>query len=153
MSEQKPTLPTFTAKPAPEPSETKQRLREVSKAAAERARKEVTEKTASVVDKASVSTEQLEQKSELTLPLQSEPPKRKVIRPKKARPDSKVVSEENSKLEEKLGIGKRKRFEEANTRVTTYIDNDQLEQLRNIKKEYNVPMTEVIHKALAAYLV
>lgn len=49
-------------------------------------------------------------------------------------------------------LQKRKKFEETHTRVTTYIENDQLKQLRMIKDRYNIPMTEVIYNALEEYL-
>ncbi|PIC95704.1 hypothetical protein CSV69_10210 [Sporosarcina sp. P26b] len=140
MPDNNPTIPTITTKKVTQPNELNQRLREKSGEMAERSRMAALEKK-TATDEANPPQV-----------VQQEQPKRKVVRPKKVRPDSKVVSEGNSKLEKKLGIGKRNRFEDANTRVTTYIDNDQLEQLRKIKKEYNVPMTEVIHKALAAYL-
>ena len=140
MPENNPTMPPFTPRKITEPTEEKRTLLEATKAISARVKKESLEKQAE------------ENVAEPTQVAQPEQPKRKVVRPRKVRPDSKVVSEENSKLEKKIGIRKRKRFEDANTRVTTYIDNDQLEQLRKIKKEYNVPMTEVIHKALAAYL-
>lgn len=140
MSENNPTLPSFTAKKPPELNETRQRLREANQAASERAAKEAAEKREEI--------KRVEESSEV----QPEPPKRKVVRPKKISTGNKIIIEDNSNLEEKLGVSKRKRFEDVNTRITTYIDNDQLKQLRKIKQQYNVPMTEVIYKALAAYL-
>lgn len=136
MSENNPTLPSFKTKKPSEPNETRQRLREANQAASERAAKKKEE------------TKQVEESSAG----QPEPSKRKVVKPKKVTSGNKIIIEDNGKLEEKLGVEKRKRFEEINTRVTTYIDNEQLKQLRQIKQEYNVPMTEVIYKALAAYL-
>lgn len=140
MPENNPTMPIFTTKKDTEPNELKQRLREKSGEMAERSRKAALEKK-TATDEANPPQV-----------VQQEQPKRKVVRPRKVRTDSKVVSEENSKLEKKLGIGKRKRFEDANTRVTTYIENDHLKQLRMIKDKYNIPMTEVIYKALEEYL-
>lgn len=140
MPENNPVIPSATTQKMKEPIPNRQRLLEKSNEMAERSRSKV-EVENDVTPKENPSDGE-----------QRKQPKRRVVKPKEKTTTKGIIFEENSQLEEKLGVGKRLKFEEANTRVTTYIDNDHLAKLRTIKKDYNVPMTEVIHKALAAYL-